>query len=115
MINTSTEPMSQPADTFAHYTTWSAEWMRNLDERQQKEVRFAVAYRDGFAHGTDGHHRLPLIAKLADLLTAAENGAQCAARRRVVPGVPRVGGAGVDAIGDVTAGGSAVVQDELPV
>jgi hypothetical protein len=43
-------------------------WLDNLDERQQQEVRFARAYAAQYGHGTDGHHRLVLIAKLAELL-----------------------------------------------
>jgi hypothetical protein len=43
-------------------------WMNELDERQQKELLFARLYAKDFAHGTDGHHRLLLIAKLAALL-----------------------------------------------
>jgi monomeric isocitrate dehydrogenase len=47
-------------------------WINELDERQRHEVRFAQLYADTFAHGTDGHHRLLLIAKLADLLDKQE-------------------------------------------
>jgi hypothetical protein len=31
-------------------------------------LKLARLYAKDFAHGTDGHHRLLLIAKLADLL-----------------------------------------------
>jgi hypothetical protein len=44
------------------------DWLNELDERQRKEVAFACVYRDHYAHGTDGHNRLLLIAKLFDLL-----------------------------------------------
>ena len=43
-------------------------WAEQLDARQLKEIEFARIYAKDFAHGTDGHHRLLLIAKLADLL-----------------------------------------------
>lgn len=43
-------------------------WMEFLDERQQKELQFAQSYASQFAHGTDGHHRLLLIAHLARIL-----------------------------------------------
>lgn len=48
------------------------EWMNELDERQQKEVTLARVYATSFAHGTDGHNRLLLIAKLTDMLNKAE-------------------------------------------
>jgi hypothetical protein len=35
-----------------------------LTEREQSEVKFSLAYFDHFQHGTDGHSRLVLIAKL---------------------------------------------------
>lgn len=43
-------------------------WFSELDERQKQEVRFAREYARNFAHGTDGHHRLLIIAKMADML-----------------------------------------------
>ncbi len=45
-----------------------SEWMSELDERQQKEVLFARVYAEDFSHGTDGHNRLLLVNKLAQLL-----------------------------------------------
>lgn len=48
------------------------EWLKELDDRQRKELDFAGMYAHGFAHGTDGHHRLLLIAKLRELLNKAE-------------------------------------------
>jgi hypothetical protein len=51
-------------------------WMNELDERQQKELMFARMYAKDFAHGTDGHHRLLLIAKLAAMLDEAVFGPQ---------------------------------------
>lgn len=39
-----------------------------LTAREQSEVKFALVYRDYFEHGTDGHSRLIVIAKLADKL-----------------------------------------------
>lgn len=43
-------------------------WWAELDDRQKQEVRFALDYSGRFNHGTDGHHRLNLIAKLTQLL-----------------------------------------------
>lgn len=43
-------------------------WLWQLDERQIKEVQLAQVYAEQFAHGTDGHHRLLLIAKLVEIL-----------------------------------------------
>lgn len=51
---------------------YSQEWLNELDDRQRKEVEFALIYEDGFKHGTDGHNRLLLIAKLAHMLNEAE-------------------------------------------
>ena len=48
------------------------EWMKTLDERQKQEVAFARLYALEFKHGTDGHNRLLLIAKLADMLDKQE-------------------------------------------
>lgn len=45
-------------------------WTDDLDPRQQKELDFARTYATQYAHGTDGHSRLMLIAKLAELLDA---------------------------------------------
>ena len=52
-------------------------WTDYLDERQQKEVAFSRLYAKDFGHGTDGHNAKVIIAKLADLLDAAQ-----AARRQ---------------------------------
>lgn len=43
-------------------------WLNKLDERQQKEIRFAEVYAEEFHHGTNGHNQLILIAQLAQLL-----------------------------------------------
>lgn len=43
-------------------------WWAELDERQRQEVRMALEYERRFNHGTDGHNRLLLIAKLTQLL-----------------------------------------------
>ena len=48
-----------------------------LDEREQKEVRFARLYARDFAHGTDGHSRIMLIAKMAYILECYENVLEC--------------------------------------
>lgn len=34
-------------------------------ERELMEIKFALMYVEEFLHGTDGHNRLMLIAKLA--------------------------------------------------
>jgi hypothetical protein len=47
-------------------------WIDDLDPRQQKELDFARTYASKYAHGTDGHHRLMLIAELARRLDAME-------------------------------------------
>jgi len=44
-----------------------------LDERQRKEVSFARDYALNFKHGTAGHTRLLLIAKLADMIDIMES------------------------------------------
>lgn len=43
-------------------------FLQLFDERQQKEIEFASLYAANFSHGTDGHHRLLLIAKMAEFL-----------------------------------------------
>lgn len=45
--------------------------MAEFNEREQKEIDFARLYAKNFSHGTDGHNRLLLIAKLADELASA--------------------------------------------
>lgn len=49
-------------------TTPVPEWEKLLDDRQRAEIAFAKMYTKSFAHGTDGHHRLMIIARLAELL-----------------------------------------------
>lgn len=44
------------------------DWRDQLTERERKELAFAKVYTRQFNHGTAGHNRLLLIAKLADLL-----------------------------------------------
>ncbi len=36
-----------------------------FDDRQLKEIILARHYADSFAHGTDGHNRLLLIAQMS--------------------------------------------------
>ncbi len=43
-------------------------WWTELTDRETEEVRFATLYAEEFNHGTDGHNRLNLIAKLTRLL-----------------------------------------------
>jgi hypothetical protein len=48
------------------------EWLRDFTDRERDEIKFAQVYAVTFAHGTDGHSRLILIAKLADKLNTSE-------------------------------------------
>jgi hypothetical protein len=50
----------------------TSRWLGGLPERSQNEILFACMYATSFVHGTDGHHRLLLIADLAERLTAQE-------------------------------------------
>jgi hypothetical protein len=43
-------------------------WETHLDERQLKEIAFCIAYKNNFAHGTDGHNIRLIVAKMAELL-----------------------------------------------
>ena len=43
-----------------------------FEERELAEIKFALMYAEEFAHGTAGHNRLLLIAKLAHLCAAEE-------------------------------------------
>lgn len=49
------------------------DWHQNFDERQLNEICFALLYLTAFGHGTDGHNRLMIIAKMAELLDKKEN------------------------------------------
>lgn len=48
------------------------DWHNLLDDRQFKEVIFATFYAQNFNHGTAGHNRLLLIAKLASIIDTME-------------------------------------------
>lgn len=39
-----------------------------LSERDLKEIAFARLYAQDFQHGTDGHNRLLIIARLTNIL-----------------------------------------------
>lgn len=43
-------------------------WRIVLNDREKKQVEFAVMYAKHFSHGATGHNDLLLIAKLATLL-----------------------------------------------
>lgn len=43
-------------------------WRDLLNERQRKEIEFCEHYARDFGHGTDGHNKMMLIAKLAGYL-----------------------------------------------
>jgi hypothetical protein len=46
-------------------------WTAHLEPRQQTHVAFARAYARDFNHGAPGHLDLVLVARLAELLDAA--------------------------------------------
>jgi len=48
-------------------------WDAHLDERELKETELAMLYAVEFHHGTDGHNRLMLIAKLTSLVNVYED------------------------------------------
>jgi len=48
-------------------------WQCYLDERELKETALAMLYAVQFHHGTDGHNRLMLIAKLTSLVNVYGN------------------------------------------
>jgi hypothetical protein len=48
--------------------TMAKAWETHFNERELKEIEFARKYASDFNHGTDGHIRLILLARLADLL-----------------------------------------------
>jgi hypothetical protein len=56
------------------------EWQTLLDQRQRDEIELARWYAKGTKHGTDGHNRLMLLAKMADMLDEAEDKARDNAR-----------------------------------
>lgn len=43
-------------------------WLEQFDERQRKEIEFALLYANQFAHGTDGHNAKIIIARMAAML-----------------------------------------------
>ena len=43
-------------------------WTIKFSEREMKEIRFAQLYARDYDHGTAGHNRLVVIAKMADML-----------------------------------------------
>lgn len=48
------------------------EWINHFSERERAEINFALMYVQQFDHGTDGHSRLHVIAKLARRLSEME-------------------------------------------
>ena len=44
-----------------------------LDARESAHIKFALMYAQQFNHGASGHIDLTVIAKLAQMLAAAEN------------------------------------------
>jgi len=47
-------------------------WRHLFDERQQKHIRFCVAYQRDFGHGAPGHLDMLVIAQLVDCLVDAQ-------------------------------------------
>lgn len=47
-------------------------WQELLDDREWAEICFARLYKNNFSHGTDGHNRLLLLAKLSYFLDQQE-------------------------------------------
>ena len=43
-------------------------WETHFNERELKEIEFARKYAADFNHGTDGHIRLTVMARMAELL-----------------------------------------------
>ena len=39
-----------------------------FNERERNEIQFARIYSEDFRHGTDGHTRILLVAKLANII-----------------------------------------------
>jgi hypothetical protein len=70
----STQPANQQEAYPSKHKPQAGEpdWSCNLTDRGWQEVRFACAYINEFDHGTDGHGRLHVIARLAELLTENE-------------------------------------------
>lgn len=50
------------------------QWRESLSEREQKELLLADFYANKCDHGTPGHVRLMLIAKLASLIDSLTQG-----------------------------------------
>lgn len=57
-----------PNNPFPNSTPWRE---LDLDGREIRELQLAELYATQFHHGTDGHNRLMLLAKLAALLDRA--------------------------------------------
>jgi len=60
----------------------------DLTERDLEEIAFAVDYATKRSHGTDGHLRLRLIAKLSRALAATSNNTTLKAVAGDVPLLP---------------------------
>lgn len=43
-------------------------WKIQLTDRERKEVEFCQEYAQNFNHGTDGHSRMLLVARLAQII-----------------------------------------------
>lgn len=48
-------------------------WYGQFTQRDQDEIEFARMYAQTFAHGTDGHNRLMVIAKMAAIIDELSN------------------------------------------
>ena len=54
----------------------SYNWIKNFEERELSEIRFARAYARHFDHGTSGHLAMTIIAKLSEKLCEIEREAE---------------------------------------
>lgn len=64
---------TQKAQWIVYATDPNNQWEAHVDEREFKEIELACTYARDFGHGTAGHNRLMLIAKLNDLLNTYED------------------------------------------
>lgn len=53
------------------------DWKSNFDERELKEIEYAVIYKQQFNHGTLGHNIRIIVAKMVSILDNAESIINC--------------------------------------
>jgi hypothetical protein len=49
------------------------DWRSNFDERELKEITLCRHYYQQLGHGTTGHNRMVIIAKMVSILNNAES------------------------------------------